>query len=176
VVKRRPQSDQAHFIGIRGPIHQDDGTGHPRVRYRATAGPGELLVPMVRVGISVQGQHAACTRNHQLDAGSEWANWVTPDLLLREGKIKEAHEAAKKIPSAPRYHRDLMEAALGWRPAAELDRIAQEDATSLAAEDDPEPAYQQRRRAGLCGEEGRCGSHDPDGDRAELLRVVSAGE
>jgi len=42
-----------------------------------------------------------------------------------------------------RYHRDLMEAVLGLRPPSELDRMAQEDATSLSVGDDPEPAYYQ---------------------------------
>ena len=37
-----------------------------------------------------------------------------------------------------RYHRDLMEAVLGLRPPPELDRMAQEDATSLSVGDDPE--------------------------------------
>ena len=41
-----------------------------------------------------------------------------------------------------RYHRDLLEAGLGMRPTADLDKIAQQDAT-VAAEDDPESAYYQ---------------------------------
>ena len=31
----------------------------------------------------------------QLDAGSEWANYVTPSLLLREGKLPEARDAVR---------------------------------------------------------------------------------
>jgi hypothetical protein len=79
----------------------------------------------------------------QLDAGSEWANWVTASILLEEGKLKEARDAVKKIPPTARYHRDLAEAVLGLRPPAELDRLAQEDAISLAVGDDPETAYYQ---------------------------------
>ena len=66
-----------------------------------------------------------------------------PSILLREGKLKEAREAVKKIPAAQRYHRELTEAVLGLRPAAELDRMAHEDMTSLATWDDPENAYYQ---------------------------------
>lgn len=33
----------------------------------------------------------------RLDAGSEWAPYVTTSLLLREGKVEEAREAAKHI-------------------------------------------------------------------------------
>ena len=33
----------------------------------------------------------------QLDAGSEWANYATPSLLLREGRVAEAREAVKRM-------------------------------------------------------------------------------
>ncbi len=79
----------------------------------------------------------------RLDAGSEWANYVLPSILLREGKVSEARQAVEKMSTAARYHRDLLEAALGLRPASELDRMAQEDTTLLVVGDDPEPAYYQ---------------------------------
>src|ERR1700745_1005478 len=60
-----------------------------------------------------------------------------------EGNLKEARELWKKVPAMARYHRDLAEAVLGVRPQPELDRIAQEDTTSLAAGDDPENSYYQ---------------------------------
>ena len=69
----------------------------------------------------------------RLDAGSEWAAYVTPSILLREGKIQEAREAVKRMPNTPRYHRDLLEACLQLRPAAELDRMGQEAETSVPA-------------------------------------------
>ena len=48
----------------------------------------------------------------------------------------------RAIETMKQNHRDLMEAAMGLRPPAELDRIAQENATALAAgDDDPEPLY-----------------------------------
>ena len=74
-----------------------------------------------------------------------------PAILLREGKLKEAREAVKKVPSGPRYHRDLTEAVLGVRPQADLDRIAQEDSTALAAGDDPETAYQRGAELAYAG-------------------------
>jgi hypothetical protein len=66
-----------------------------------------------------------------------------PSILIRERKLDEARGAVRRMPTAPRYHRDLLEAALGIRPASELDRIAQEDKLALTAGDDPEPAYYQ---------------------------------
>ncbi len=87
----------------------------------------------------------------RLDAGSEWAAYVTPSLLVREGKIAEAKEAVKHMPTAPRYHRDLLEACLGLRPASEQDRIAHELETSQANELDPELLYYQGAWLGYCG-------------------------
>src|SRR5208282_187266 len=77
----------------------------------------------------------------RLDAGSEWAAYVTPSLLLREGKIAEAREAVKRMPSAPRYHRDLLEACLQLRPPSELDRMAQEAESGQPTELDVETWY-----------------------------------
>jgi tetratricopeptide (TPR) repeat protein len=87
----------------------------------------------------------------RLDAGPEWAAYITPSILLREGKIAEAREAVKHMPSTPRYHRDLLEACLGLRPAAELDRMAQEAETSLPTEPDPETWYYQGAIFAYCG-------------------------
>jgi hypothetical protein len=47
------------------------------------------------------------------------------------------------MPSTPRYHRDLLEACLGLRPAADLDRMAQEAETSVPSDPDAETWYYQ---------------------------------
>jgi hypothetical protein len=80
----------------------------------------------------------------QLDAGSEWANYATPSLLLREGRLAEAREAAKRMPNAPYYHRDLGEAVVGLRPASELDRMAHDAETGGPSDPDPELSHYQR--------------------------------
>jgi tetratricopeptide (TPR) repeat protein len=87
----------------------------------------------------------------RLDAGSEWAAYVTPSVLLREGKIEEAREAVKRMPATPRYRRDLLEACLQLRPAADLDRMAQEAESSLPTEPDPETWYYQGAIFAYCG-------------------------
>jgi len=87
----------------------------------------------------------------RLDAGSEWAAYITPSILLREGKIQEAREAVKHMPTSPRYHRDLLEACLGLRPAADLDRMAQAAETGLPTDRDPERWYYQGAIFAYCG-------------------------
>jgi TolB-like protein len=87
----------------------------------------------------------------RLDTGSEWAAWVTPHLLLREGKGNEAREAAKRMSSNPRYHRDLMEACLQPQPPANIDKLVQETEASTLAEADPEEWYHQGALLAYCG-------------------------
>jgi hypothetical protein len=87
----------------------------------------------------------------RLDAGSEWAAYATPSILLREGKIPEAREAVKRMPSTPLYHRDLLESCLQLRPAADLDRMAHEAETSLPTERDVETWYYQGALFAYCG-------------------------
>src|SRR5271167_611816 len=87
----------------------------------------------------------------RLDAGSEWAAFATPSILLREGKLKEARESVKKMSTNAQYHRDLLEACLGMRPASEADKITAEAETSVLAEPDPEPWYEQATIMAFCG-------------------------
>jgi hypothetical protein len=87
----------------------------------------------------------------RLDAGSEWAAYATPSIFLREGKIPEAREAVKRMPTAPRYRRDLLESCLQLRPAADLDRMAHDAETSLPTEPDPETWYYQGSLFAYCG-------------------------
>ena len=86
-----------------------------------------------------------------LDLGSEWAAYVMPSLLLRENKLGEAREAVKQMPTTPRYHRDLLEACIGLKPASELDRIAHEDETLPPKDLDPETWYYQGAILAYCG-------------------------
>jgi len=37
----------------------------------------------------------------RLDAGSEWAAWVTPHVFLRQGTVSEARDAVKKVAVTP---------------------------------------------------------------------------
>jgi len=91
----------------------------------------------------------------RLDAGSEWAAYATPSLLLREGKIDEAREAVKKMPDTPRNHRDLLEGCLGINPeihpysyAQELAHVAENTPPAAA---DAESLYYEGSLFADCG-------------------------
>ncbi len=144
LVKRRPQSAQAHFtLGyvFRYAGMLEDSTRECETTQRLD--PGNYYFRSCAWAFLYLGDTIKAREFMRLDAGSEWANYVLPSILLREGKVSEARQAVEKMPTAARYHRDLLEAALGLRPASELDRMAQEDTTLLAPGDDPEPSYYQ---------------------------------
>src|SRR6266705_1324561 len=86
----------------------------------------------------------------QLDAGSEWANFATPSLLLREGRVAEARAAVKKVSTNPQFDRDLLEACLVGANS-ELDRLAHEAETNPSAGADPETGYYQGSIFAYCG-------------------------
>ena len=85
----------------------------------------------------------------QLDAGSEWATYAMPFLLLREGKVAEAREAVKKMSTNPQDFRDLLQACLVG-PSAELERLVRV-AETATSEPDSESAYDQGTIFAYCG-------------------------
>jgi TolB-like protein len=152
LVKRRPDSAQAHFVmsyvfRYAGMLEEATGECNTALAldpsnyvFRSCAWPFMELGKFDRAADFVR-----------LDAGSEWANYVTPQLLLREDKVAEAREAVKRMPAAPRYHRDLLESCLDLRPASDLDRIAHDSETSYPSDPDPETWYIEGSLFAYCG-------------------------
>jgi TolB-like protein len=154
LVKQRPDSAQAHFafsfvLRYSGMLERAASECDTAL----ALDPQNYLLRSCAWAFMQLGQTDRARQYLQLDAGSEWASYVLPSLLLREGKIAEAREAVKHMPTAPRYHRDLLEACLGLRPASELDRLGREAETSLPPEPDAEVWYLQGSIFGYCGKE-----------------------
>jgi tetratricopeptide (TPR) repeat protein len=144
LVKRRPESAQAHFT--LGYVERYAGMLEEAVRQCDVAlslAPGNYQFRSCAWAFMYLSQFDKAREFIQLDPGTEWAHWVTTYLLLREGKTAEAREAVKLMPSTAHYHRDLLEAALGLRPPSELDRMAHEAEVNGPADPDPELAYHQ---------------------------------
>ena len=152
LVKRRPESPQAHFT--MGYVYRYAGMLQQSTDECNTAlalDPGNYTFRSCAWAFMELGKTDRAADFIRLDAGSEWAAYITPSLLLREGKVAEAREAVKRMPNTPRYHRDLLEACMQLRPASELDRMAQEAETSLPTEPDPETWYYQGAVFAYCG-------------------------
>ncbi|HKM86845.1 MAG TPA: protein kinase [Terriglobales bacterium] len=144
LVKRRPESAQAHFtIGY---VYRYAGMLQQSTNECNTAlalDPDNYTFRSCAWAFMELGKTARAKDFVRLDAGSEWAAYVMPSILIREGKIEETREAVKRMSNNPRYQRDLLEACLQMRPVADLDRMAQEAETSLPTDPDPETWYYQ---------------------------------
>ncbi|MGB0108042.1 MAG: protein kinase, partial [Terriglobales bacterium] len=117
MVKRRPESAHAHFV--MGYVYRYAGMLGRSTNECNTAlalDPGNYAFRSCAWAFMELGKTERATDFVRLDAGSEWAAYMMPSILLREGKIAEAREAVKRMPTAPRYRRDLLEACLQLRP------------------------------------------------------------
>jgi tetratricopeptide (TPR) repeat protein len=153
LVKSRPESGQSHFTLAY--VLRYAGMQEESARECDTAlelSPGNYQFRSCAWGFMELGQTQRAMDFVRLDAGSEWAAFATPSILLREGKLEEARESVKKMSAIAHYHRDLLEACLGMRPASELDRIATETENSVLAEPDPEPWYYEGTIMAFCGQ------------------------
>jgi serine/threonine protein kinase len=152
LVKRRPESPAAHFV--MSFVYRYAGMLAQSTNECDTAlalDPGNYTFRSCAWAFMELGKTERAKDFVRLDAGSEWAAYVLPSILLREGKVAEARDAVKRMPGTPRYHRDLLEACLQLRPASDLDRMAQEAETTLPTEPDPETWYYQGALFAYCG-------------------------
>jgi tetratricopeptide (TPR) repeat protein len=152
LVKSRPESGQAHFtlsFVLRYAGMQDEAARECDTAIELS--PGNYSFRSCAWAFMELGRTQRAMDFVRLDAGSEWANSATSSVLIREGKLAEARESVKKISNNPRYHRDLLEACLGMRPASDLDKITTETETSVLAEPDPEPWYYEGTIMAFCG-------------------------
>lgn len=152
LVKSRPESGQAHFTMayvLRYAGFQEESARECDIALELS--PGNARLRSCAWGFLELGRTQRAMDFVRLDAGSEWAAFMMPSVLLREGKVAEARESVKKISNNSQYHRDLLEACLGMRPASELDKVTAESETSVLAEPDPEPWYEQGTIMAYCG-------------------------
>src|ERR1700719_4485808 len=152
LVKRRPESAQAHFV--MGYVYRYAGMLEESTSECNTAlaiDPGNYAYRSCAWAFMELGKTQRADDFVRLDAGSEWAAYAMPSLLLREGKVAEAREAVKRMPTSPKYHRDLLESFLQLRPATDLDRLAESAETNLPSDADPETWYIQGAIFAFCG-------------------------
>jgi len=152
LIKRRPDSARAHFVmsfvyRYAGMLQQSANECNTAL----SLDPGNYTFRSCAWAFMELGKTERAKDFVRLDAGSEWVAYVMPSLLLREGKIQEAREAVKRMPTTPRYHRDLLESCLRIRPSADLDRVAHEAETSLPTATDPEVWYYEGTLLAYCG-------------------------
>jgi serine/threonine protein kinase/Tfp pilus assembly protein PilF len=152
LVKNRPESAEAHFV--MGYVYRYAGMlDHATAECNKALAldPGNFQFRSCAWAFLQKGDTQRAADFIKLDAGSDWAKYMEPSLLLREGKIEQAREAVTKMPTAPRYHRDLLEACLGVRPLSEADQLAHEAETTPPSAPDAELLYYQGALFADCG-------------------------
>jgi eukaryotic-like serine/threonine-protein kinase len=86
------------------------------------------------------------------DEGSEWSNAVRVSLLMRQGKMADAEQAAQQMTDNPAWMRGLVQACLNRAPELEIHRLAEQAETDLLPKQDPELKYLQGTMLAACGE------------------------
>jgi serine/threonine protein kinase/TolB-like protein len=153
LVRRRPQSADAHFAlsyvlryaGMLDKAMQECNKARE-------LDPGNFSFRSCAWAFLWDGKTDRANDFVHLDAGSEWAAWVTPYVFLAEGKVADAREAAKSVGKASSYHRDLMIACTAAQRPADFDKIVRESESVVAIEPDAEAWYRVGSLMAYCGQ------------------------
>ena len=98
------------------------------------------------------GKAARAMRYVEHDTSSEWSNAVRVSVLMRQGKIMEARQAAPQMTENPMWMRGLIEACLDKAPATDIHGLAEQAENELLAKQNPEMKYYQGTELVACGE------------------------
>jgi len=153
LVRRRPQSAEAHFAlsyvlryaGMQEQAAQECNTAR-------SLDPGNFDFRSCAWAFLELGQTDRAMDFVHLDAGSEWAAWVTPYVYLASGNLMQARESAKNVGKSALYHRELMMVCTQPQRPADFDRIVHEAETSVMTELDPEEWYHVGALMAYCGQ------------------------
>jgi serine/threonine protein kinase len=153
LVRRRPQSADAHFalsyvLRYAGMLEQSG----QECNTARQLDPGNFAFRSCAWTFLEMGKTDRAMDFVHLDAGSEWAAWVTPYVYLAEGNIGEAHSAAKNVGKATTYHRELLDACTAPQRPPDLAKIVRETESSVTMEPDPELWYHQAALLAACGQ------------------------
>jgi serine/threonine protein kinase/tetratricopeptide (TPR) repeat protein len=153
LVRRRPQSADAHFalsyvLRYAGML---DKAGEECNTARALD-PGNFTFRSCAWAFVESGNTERAMDFVHLDAGSEWAAWVTPYIDLAEGKVGEARENVRSVGKASTYHRELIAACVAQQRPADMDKIVRETESSVMMESDPEAWYHVGALMAYCGQ------------------------
>jgi tetratricopeptide (TPR) repeat protein len=152
-VKQRPQSGDAHFAlsyvlryaGMLERATQECNTAR-------SLDPGNFDFRSCAWAFLELGKTDRAMDFVHLDAGSEWASWVTPYVYLAAGNAAQARESVKNVAKSPSYHRELLVACTQTQRPADIDRIVREAESSAMMEPDPEAWYHVGALMAYCGQ------------------------
>ncbi len=153
LVRRRSQSADAHFalsyvLRYAGMLDQST----QECNSARQLDPGNFAFRSCAWSFLEMGKTDRALDFVHLDAGSEWAAWVTPYVYLAEGNLADARTAAKNMGQEPSYHRTLMEACTAAQKPPDLAKIVRENESSVMMEPDAEAWYHVGALMAACGQ------------------------
>jgi TolB-like protein len=153
LVQRRPQSADAHFalsyvLRYAGMLEQ----ATQECNAARLLDPGNYNFRSCAWAFLEHGKTDKAMDYIHLDAGSEFAAWVTPYVYLAAGNVAQARESAKSVAKAQAYHRELLVACTQAQQPADIDRIVHEAEASVMTEPDPEQWYRVGALLAYCGQ------------------------
>ena len=153
LVQRQPRSADAHFalsyvLRYAGMLEQS----MQECKTARQLDPGNFAFRSCAWSFLEMGKTDGAMDFVHLDAGTEWAAWVTPYVYLAEGNVGEARDAARSMGKAPTYHRDLMEACTAAQKPADLAKTMREAESAVMMEPDAELWYHVGALAAYCGQ------------------------
>jgi TolB-like protein len=153
LVRRRPQSADAHFAlsyVLRYAGMQEQSTQECNTARSLDPGNSNFR-SCAWAFLELNKTDGAMDFVH-LDAGTEWAAWVSTYVHLAAGNVAQARESVRNMSKAPIYHRDLLAACTQAQRPADMDRIVREAESSAMIEPDPEAWYHVGALMAYCGQ------------------------
>jgi TolB-like protein len=153
LVRRRPQSADAHFAlsyVLRYAGMQEKATQECNVA--RSLDPGNFNFRSCALAFLELGKTDQAMDFVHLDAGTEWAAWMTPYVYLAAGNVAQARESVKYVAKGSFYHRELLVACTQAQRPPDLDRIVREAEASTMMEPDPEQWYLTGTVMAYCGQ------------------------
>jgi eukaryotic-like serine/threonine-protein kinase len=150
MVDRHPQSSEAHFA--LGYVLRYVGLLDEAARECNTAlsiDPSDYGMRSCAFVFEHNGNYSRAMDFLQLDAGSDWSAGQLTRHYLRQGKLAEAREAAKKIGGNP--YTDLLSACLDGSPSPVVEKAANQDEAEGLANPDAEVRYIVAGDFAACG-------------------------
>jgi tetratricopeptide (TPR) repeat protein len=153
LVKRRPDSAQAHFVlsyVLRYAGLLDESARECEIALRLDRSDRQLR--SCSVVFMEKNQPDRAMEFVKVDAGSEWAAQSAAFILLHQGKVAEARQSIQRVSPNLLMGRDLLRACLDPEQSSSLKQIAQKTEAATLADTDGEPRFLVGTLQGYCGQ------------------------
>ena len=153
LVRRRPQSADAHFalsyvLRYAGMLEQST----QECNTARALDPGNFAFRSCAWSFLEMGKTDRAMDFVHLDAGSEWAAWVTPYVYLAEGNMARRGPLRRIWGRPPLITATLMEACTAAQRPADFAKIVREAESSVMMEPDAEAWYHVGALMAACGQ------------------------